>query len=131
MTDAELGWLLDDLVARIAAVRHAVVLSDDGMVAGASGGFPREDAEHLAAIALSMHTLAEGTARRFGTGGVRHTVTEMDEGKLFVASGTGTVLAVLTGTHAEPELIAYEMNRLARRASGRVDAPARMGGRFL
>lgn len=123
----ELGWLLDDLVARVAAVRHAVVLSDDGLVAGVSRGFSREDAEHLSAIAFSMHTLAEGTARRFHTGAVHHTVTAMDDGCLFVASGAGTVLAVLTAAQAETELIAYEMNRLARRAAGRIGAHAGSG----
>jgi hypothetical protein len=52
----------------------------------------------------------------------------MQEGSLFIASGAGTVLAVLTGNHAEPELIAYELNRLARRASGQLRAPAHPGG---
>ena len=32
----ELDWLLDDLVARVGEVRHAVVLSNDGLAVGAS-----------------------------------------------------------------------------------------------
>ncbi|MGW8376679.1 roadblock/LC7 domain-containing protein [Streptomyces sp. ODS28] len=133
MTDAahgfqELGWLLDDLVARVSAVRHAVALTDEGLVAGASGGLVREEAEHLAAIAYGMHILAEGAGRRFRTGGVHYTVTEMEEGCLYVASGAATVLAVLTDTQTERELIAYELSRLARRASGRLHTSAAQGG---
>lgn len=31
-TDADLDWLLDGLVDQVAGTRHAVVLSDDGLV---------------------------------------------------------------------------------------------------
>ncbi|WP_205632257.1 roadblock/LC7 domain-containing protein, partial [Streptomyces ossamyceticus] len=47
----ELDWLLDDLVLRVHEVRHAVVLSNDGLAVGASTDLAREDAEHLAAVA--------------------------------------------------------------------------------
>ncbi len=47
----ELDWLLDDLVRRVPGVRHAVVLSSDGLAIGGSQGLDREDTEHLAAIA--------------------------------------------------------------------------------
>ena len=33
-----LGWLLDDLTERVDHVRHALVLSNDGLVTGASTG---------------------------------------------------------------------------------------------
>ena len=42
----ELDWLLDDLVARVSEVRHAVVLSNDGLAVGSSSGLRRSDAEH-------------------------------------------------------------------------------------
>jgi hypothetical protein len=57
----ELDWLLDDLVLRVHEVRHAVVLSNDGLAVGASTDLAREDAEHLAAVASGFHSLAKGT----------------------------------------------------------------------
>lgn len=62
----ELDWLLDDLVMRVSEVRHAVVLSNDGLAVGASTGLSREDAEHLAAVASGFHSLAKGAGRHFG-----------------------------------------------------------------
>lgn len=82
----ELDWLLDDLVTRVGEVRHAVVLSGDGLAVGASSALSREDAEHLAAVASGFHSLAKGAGRHFRAGGVRQTMVEMDEGFLFVAA---------------------------------------------
>ncbi len=82
----ELDWLLDDLVGCVREVRHAVVLSNDGLAVGASTGLGREDAEHLAAVASGFHSLAKGAGRHFGAGGVRQTMVEMDDGFLFVAA---------------------------------------------
>ena len=42
----DLNWLLDDLVARVAQIDKAVILSRDGLAIGASQGLTREDAEH-------------------------------------------------------------------------------------
>ncbi|MGW2823755.1 roadblock/LC7 domain-containing protein [Streptomyces sp. NPDC001443] len=112
----ELDWLLDDLVTRVREVRHAVVLSNDGLAVGASTDLSREDAEHLAAVASGFHSLAKGAGRHFGTGGVRQTMVEMDEGFLFVAAaGDGSCLALLTAVTADIGLVAYEMARLVKR----------------
>ncbi|MET8573579.1 roadblock/LC7 domain-containing protein [Streptomyces sp. NPDC005012] len=112
----ELDWLLDDLVIRTAAVRHAVVLSDDGLAVGSSSGLGREDADHLAAVASGFNSLAKGAGRHFGVGGVRQTMVEMDDGYLFVAAaGAGSCLAVLTGATVDIGLIAYEMARMVKR----------------
>ncbi|MET8679518.1 roadblock/LC7 domain-containing protein [Streptomyces sp. NPDC004647] len=122
----ELDWLLDDLVTRVQEVRHAVVLSGDGLAVGASDGLTREDAEHLAAVASGFHSLAKGTGRHFQVGGVRQTLVEMDGGFLFVAAaGDGSCLAVLSTVTADVGLIAYEMARLVKRVGEHLDAPAR------
>ncbi len=47
----ELDWLLDDLVLRVSEVRHAVVLSNDGLAVGASTGLGRVE------YAGRMHTV--------------------------------------------------------------------------
>ncbi|MEU2433131.1 MULTISPECIES: roadblock/LC7 domain-containing protein [Streptomyces] len=123
----ELDWLLDDLVLRVTEVRHAVVLSNDGLAVGASGGLSREDAEHLAAVASGFHSLAKGAGRHFHAGSVRQTMVEMDDGFLFVAAaGDGSCLAVLSAVTADIGLIAYEMARLVKRVGEHLHTPPRM-----
>ncbi|MEV0253386.1 roadblock/LC7 domain-containing protein [Streptomyces sp. NPDC050732] len=122
----ELGWLLDDLVLRVGEVRHAVVLSTDGLPVGASTALTREDAEHLAAVASGFHSLAKGAGRHFGAGGVRQTMVEMDDAFLFVAAaGDGSCLAVLTAVTADIGLVAYEMARMVKRVGEHLHTPAR------
>ncbi|MPY58868.1 roadblock/LC7 domain-containing protein, partial [Streptomyces spongiae] len=122
----ELDWLLDDLVLHVGDVRHAVVLSNDGLAVGASTGLEREDAEHLAAVASGFHSLAKGAGRHFGVGGVRQTLVEMDDGFLFVvAAGDGSCLAVLTAVTADIGLVAFEMARLVKRVGEHLHTPLR------
>ncbi|MEU9887887.1 roadblock/LC7 domain-containing protein [Sphaerisporangium sp. NPDC051017] len=109
----ELNWLLDDFVTRVADVRHAIVLSTDGLRVAASGGLLREDAEHLSAVAAGFQSLAKGAALRFDGGAVRQTIVEMESALLFVTSaGDGSCLAVLSTMHANAGVIAYEMAHL-------------------
>ncbi|MFG3498841.1 roadblock/LC7 domain-containing protein [Streptomyces sp. NPDC047928] len=123
----ELDWLLDDLSARVHDVRHAVVLSNDGLAVGASSGLIREDADHLAAVASGFHSLAKGAGRHFHAGGVRQTMVEMDDGYLFVvAAGDGSCLAVLASVTADIGLIAYEMARLVKRVGEHLRTPPRV-----
>ncbi|SEN83429.1 roadblock/LC7 domain-containing protein [Actinacidiphila rubida] len=108
-----LAWLLDDLTRRVPHVKHALVLSNDGLVTGASAELDRSTAEHLAAVSSGFHSLAKGAGRQFGTGGVRQTMVEFDEGFLFVtAAGNGSCLSVLSGMEADIGQVAYEMTRL-------------------
>lgn len=126
----ELDWLLDDLVLRVHEVRHAVVLSNDGLAVGASSDLERADAEHLAAVASGLHSLAKGAGRHFGIGGVRQTMVEMDDGFLFVAAaGDGSCLAVLSSVTADIGLVAYEMARLVKRVGEHLHTPTRAGAR--
>jgi predicted regulator of Ras-like GTPase activity (Roadblock/LC7/MglB family) len=121
-----LGWLLDDLTERVDHVRHALVLSNDGLVTGASTGLRREDAEHLAAVSSGLHSLAKGSGRHFGSGKVRQTMIEFDDAVLFVtAAGTGSCLCVLSGSDADIGQIAYEMTLLVNRVGEHLDVDAR------
>ncbi|GGK69494.1 roadblock/LC7 domain-containing protein [Streptomyces flaveus] len=123
----ELDWLLDDLVMRVGEVRHAVVLSNDGLAMGASGGLTREDAEHLSAVASGFNSLAKGAGRHFGVGGVRQTMVEMDDGFLFVAAaGDGSCLAVLSAVTADIGLVAYEMALLVKRVGEHLSTAPRV-----
>lgn len=122
----ELDRLLNDLTQRVEHVRHALVLSNDGLVTGASTGLRREDAEHLAAVSSGLHSLARGSGRHFRAGGVRQTVVEFDDALLFVtAAGTGSCLCVLAGAEADIGQIAYEMTVLVNQVGGQLDVDAR------
>ena len=123
-----LDWLLDDLVDRVPAAQHAVVLSADGLLIGTSAGLPRDDAEHLSAVAAGFQSLARGAGRHFKGGGVRQTIVEMDHAFLFVtAAGKGACLAVLCASDADIGVIAYEMAMLVARVGQNLMAPSRPG----
>lgn len=119
----ELSWLLDDLTQRVPGIRHAIVLSADGLAMGGSRELTREDAEHLSAISASSHSLALGAGRHFGLGGVRQTIIEMEGGFLFVtAAGQGARLAVLAAENAELGMVTFEMALLVRRVGEHLSA---------
>jgi len=112
-----LDWLLDDLVARVAQIEKAVILSRDGLAIGASAGMSREDSEHLSAVAAGFQSLARGVGQHFGGGAPRQTIVELETAFLFVtAAGEGSCLAVLATADADAAgHIAYEMAVLVRR----------------
>ncbi|MFD0417647.1 roadblock/LC7 domain-containing protein [Streptomyces sp. NPDC127108] len=121
-----LGWLLDDLTKRVEHVRHALVLSNDGLVTGASSGLAREDAEHLAAVSSGLHSLAKGSGRHFHAGNVRQTMIEFDDAVLFVtAAGDGSCLCVLSSAQADIGQVAYEMTLLVNRVGEHLGVGAR------
>lgn len=112
----QLGWLLDNLVSRVANVRQALVLSRDGLVVAKSRNMSREEGDNLSALAAGVHSLARGVAEQVGGQGVRQTIIEMDSAFLFVmAAGQGTCLAVLASGEANLGVMAYEMAMLVRR----------------
>jgi predicted regulator of Ras-like GTPase activity (Roadblock/LC7/MglB family) len=109
-SDGDLDRLLDDLVRRVPAVRHALVLAADGLPRGASRSLTREDGEQLAAVASGFHSLARGVGTHFKTGPVRQTLVELEDAFLLVtAAGAGSALAVMAGADADIGQVAYEM----------------------
>ncbi|MFF0445230.1 roadblock/LC7 domain-containing protein [Streptomyces sp. NPDC004609] len=127
--DKGLDWLLDDLTKRIEHIRHALVLSNDGLVTGASTGLAREDAEHLAAVSSGLHSLARGSGRHFRAGRARQTMVEFDEALLFVtAAGDGSCLCVLGEAEADVGQIAYEMTLMVNRVGEHLSVEARHPG---
>ncbi|MER5886650.1 roadblock/LC7 domain-containing protein [Streptomyces sp. NPDC001941] len=128
--DKGLDWLLDDLTQRVEHIRHALVLSNDGLVTGSSTGLAREDAEHLAAVSSGLHSLARGSGRHFGAGKPRQTMVEFDEAMLFVtAAGEGSCLCVLSAADADVGQVAYEMTLLVNRVGEHLGVAARQPGR--
>ncbi|MGW2824258.1 roadblock/LC7 domain-containing protein [Streptomyces sp. NPDC001443] len=124
-----LAWLLDNLIERIPEIRHAIVLSEDGLLVGASAALLRADAEQLAAIASGVHSLAQGTSRHFGGGRVQQSVIEMDDLFLFVTTaGGGARLAVLATSEVDVANVGYEMTMLVRQVGQFLSAAPRFPG---
>ena len=111
-----LDWLLSSLTETVDHVQQAVILSSDGLVLGLSPGLAQEDAEHLAALAAGVQSLARGAGKRFRGGNVRQTIIEMDAALLFITTaGESTCLAVLAAPEADAGQVAYEMTVLVKR----------------
>lgn len=124
--DTGLGWLLDDLTQRISLMRYALVLSNDGLVTAHSRDLEGRDAEHLAAVASGLHSLAKGSGAHFGVGRVRQTMIEFDEGVLLVTSaGDGSCLCVLAGAEADIGQLAYEMTLMVNRVGEHLGVDSR------
>lgn len=123
---ANLNWLLNDLIQRVPGARNAIVLSADGLLMASSDMISREDAEHLAAVASSIQSLARGVSQRFSGGPTRQTVIEMESAVLLVtAAGRGACLGVLSEAQADMGMIAYEMAMLVGRLGTHLTAADR------
>ncbi|HEX2312816.1 MAG TPA: roadblock/LC7 domain-containing protein [Thermomonospora sp.] len=123
----DLTFVLDDLVRR-AGARNAIVLSVDGVLMAADSAFGKDDAEHLAAVAAGVQSLAKGAAARFGGDAVKQTLVEMTSANLLVCTaGPGACLAVLAGTGADTDVgaIAYQMQMMVAEVAEFVTSPPR------
>ena len=115
-TQGDLDWLLGNMVATVDRVRHAVLLSGDGLPMTASPGIRPDEMDRLAALASGVQSLARGAAQDLAAGEVRQTVIEMDLALLFiVAAGHGTCLTVVADIEADAGQVAYEMTVLVKR----------------
>ena len=122
-----LSWLLTNLIERVPAIAHAIVVSSDGLPLACSPGFPADRADQLSAITSGLTSLTQGASRMFEGGAVTQTVVEMQRGMLIVVSiGDGSTLAVLAARDCDMGLVAYEMTMLADRA-GRALTPKMRG----
>jgi len=127
-TASDVNWLLDELTIRTPTIRHAVLLSTDGLAIAASRDLSREDREHLAAVSSGFNSLAKGATRQFGAGSVRQSMVEFDDGFLFVvAAGSGACLAVFADADTDIGLVAYEMARLVKQVGEHMFVPTRDG----
>lgn len=125
----DLSWLLTGLVERVPHTRSALLLSADG-IKKAYHGLETDEADHLAAIASGLFSLARTAGTRFGgSNAVRQVVAELDDVLLFVsAAGSGAVLAVLAGRDADAGVLGYEMSQLVKSVRPYLATPARRAG---
>jgi predicted regulator of Ras-like GTPase activity (Roadblock/LC7/MglB family) len=107
------SWMLDE-VTGVKGVRHAVVLTADGLVKARSAQTSREVAERLAAACAGLKSIGQSLARQFSASAAasRQVLVEFDGhgGYLFVrGAGDGSHLAVVTDHAVDPGLIAQQM----------------------
>lgn len=111
-----LSWLLARLCDTVPAIKHAVVVSSDGLALAKSEGVDRETAERLAAVSSGMIGLAYGSSGRFGAGPVSNVIVEMQNGWLFVTGiRDGSLLCCLTDKEVDMGAIAFEMSIFVQR----------------
>lgn len=122
----DLVWLLSGLAERVPHTRSVLLLSSDGLPKAAHG-LATDDADHLAAVASGLFSLARSAGGRDG-GGVRQVVAELDEAFLFVSSaGSGAVLAVMAGRDADAGVLGYEMSQMVKSVRPYLVTPTRSG----
>ena len=122
--DQDVSWLVNSFVDRLPGADSAAAVSSDGLVFAMSEHLERDAADHLAAAASALASLAAGTARCFATGPVSQVIIEMEGGYLFVtAISDGSSLAVLCEPTCDIGLVGYEMSLLVERI-GQVLTPA-------
>ncbi|MBT2370295.1 roadblock/LC7 domain-containing protein [Streptomyces sp. ISL-10] len=126
MVSEDLSWLLSGLVQRVPHTRSALLLSSDGLVMS-SDGLDKDAADHLAALASGLYSLARSAGKRFDDGGdVRQIVTELSSSMLFVSSaGQGALLAVLAGREADVPVLGYEMTMMVKSVRSHLGAAPR------
>lgn len=122
-----LDWLLAGLVQRVPYTRSALLLSSDGLAKAFDGFETPTEAEHLAALASGLHSLARSAGVQFAQGAdVRQVVVELDTALLFVcAAGSGACLAVLAERDADAAVLGYEMAMLVKSVRPYLATPAR------
>ncbi|MBF6175853.1 roadblock/LC7 domain-containing protein [Nocardia blacklockiae] len=114
-TTAQLGWLLEQLLARTPQTRHALLLSSDGLKICHTPELSVDQADQLSAIAAGIQSLSHGASIEFGSGrgGVRQSMTEFYGGILFIVeAGTGAHIAVVATEDADAGLIGHNMREL-------------------
>ncbi|MCX4428446.1 roadblock/LC7 domain-containing protein [Streptomyces mirabilis] len=125
-TNSDLDWLLDGLVDQVPDTKHAVLLSDDGLVISRSQTIDRSDAERLAAIATGQQSLARGVGELFHGGPVYQVIIELADLWLFItAAGRGTHLAVVASQEVDAEVMAVAMRTLVQQVGQKLGADAR------
>ena len=128
---SQLGWLLEQLLARTPRSRHALLLSSDGLKMCHTPELAVDKADQLAAIAAGIQSLSHGASVEFGDGegGVRQSMTEFHGGILFIVqAGQGTHLAVVAAEEADAGLVGHNMAELVEQLGHHLAVAPRSNG---
>ncbi|MFF2519284.1 roadblock/LC7 domain-containing protein [Streptomyces sp. NPDC058086] len=128
----DVSWVLEPLLG-LPGVVHALVLSSDGMVQGASPDLSREAGEGAAAMMSALQGAARAVAVSFS--GDEHTrlqqlVVDTDTGFVFATpAGMNTVMAVYATRNIDMGVVAHHMQiQVATLGRKVMNSPARDTG---
>ncbi|MGK5496733.1 roadblock/LC7 domain-containing protein [Streptomyces sp. URMC 125] len=129
---SDVSWVLEPLLD-LPGVVHALVLSSDGMVQGASPDLGREAGEGAAAMMSALQGAARSLAISFsGDNGtqLRQVVVDTDSGfVLATPAGTNTVMAVYASRDVDMGVVAHHMQiQVATLGRKVMNSPARDTG---
>lgn len=112
-TPREFGWLISNFVAATPGVRHALIVSSDGLPLLASEGLPADLADPLAAITSGILSLGNNLASQVDAGGCDQILLRLTRGH-FVFMGIGDLagLGVLVQADANLGAVAHQMAQL-------------------
>jgi predicted regulator of Ras-like GTPase activity (Roadblock/LC7/MglB family) len=128
MKERDVDWLLESLRDKTPAVRHVLVLSKDGLRMSFTSGLTVDQADHLAAIAAGIQSLAISASAEFGPAGVGagQSMVEFPGGLLLIVpAGEGAHLTVIADDEADVGLIGHNMNELVEQIGGYLTAAPR------
>ncbi|MGH3998223.1 MAG: roadblock/LC7 domain-containing protein [Pseudonocardiaceae bacterium] len=112
----QLDWLINDFTRDTPGVRHALVLSGDGLLLASSADVDTTLGDQLSAAASGLVSLAAGAALLLNLAPVSQIIIEMTGGYLFATSiSQGSTLAVVAARQCDLGMIGYEMTMLASR----------------
>jgi uncharacterized protein len=112
----QLDWLINDFTRDTPGVRHALVLSGDGLLLASSADVDATLGDQLSAAASGLVSLATGAAQLLNLAPVSQIIIEMTGGYLFATSiSQGSTLAVVARRQCDLGMIGYEMTMLASR----------------
>lgn len=121
----QLDWLVSDFTRDTPGVRHALVVSGDGLLLASSQSVGATLGDQLSAAISGLVSLARGVAQLLNLAPVNQTIIEMTGGYLFATSiSEGSTLAVIAQRQCDMGLVGYEMTMLASRV-GHALTPAR------
>lgn len=126
----DLSWLLDAFAARVGHNVRAVLASQDGLLASATGPLSDDDRARLCASAAGLLSLGRATVQAASGdpagGDVQQMIIEHPACLVFVmAAGAGSLLTVATDPQADPGRVGHEMTELIQRVGEHLTTPAR------
>ncbi|GAA3722787.1 hypothetical protein HDA32_000801 [Spinactinospora alkalitolerans] len=111
------SWLINNFVRDVPGVKHAIVVSSDGLLLAAADGLETERAEQLSAVASGLLSLAQGVSDLFDQGRYEQTIVRMQRGFLFITTiADSCCFTVLAQEKSDTKLIAYQMALLVEKA---------------
>ncbi|WP_433855243.1 roadblock/LC7 domain-containing protein [Streptomyces kronopolitis] len=123
----DLSWLLDQLCHDTPGVRHALLLSSDGMKVAYDKSLDLDSADLLSAICSGLLSLSNKLDKAFNAGYPALTIS-IDTPRaqlLVVGAGTGGVLAAVAESEADPGIVGTAMSQLVERVADHLSVPTR------